>query len=86
MFLCPQETAYRVLRQLRRMELAGQRGPYLICTTESVSVSLQEMRLPLETADVFVIGEKGRHAERFEIKQLAANAALPKGAVQLTKR
>jgi len=84
-FLSAQETAHRALRQLRRMLLAGQRGPFLICAGPQAVQALCEMHIPDTTTPVYALGEQGKHADRFEIRQLDIAAKVPHGAVQLNK-
>jgi len=82
-FLSSEEVAFRALRQVRRMIVSGQRGPFLIRCTASVAASLADMFAPDSLHSVYAVGEAGRHAERFEINQLSDTAVLPKGAVLL---
>ena len=84
-FLSGEETARRALRQVMRMLLSGQRGPFLIRCAAGVFSALTEMTAP-QNADLYALGENSRHAERFEIEQLDIGAVLPKGALQLKKR
>ena len=84
-FLSAEETALRALRQVRRMSIAGQRGPFLIRCSMSAARILEDMQTECAHTPVVVIGENGKHADRFEIQQLDAAAQPLKGAVQLNK-
>ena len=84
-FLSGEEVARRALRQVRRMEIAGQRGPFLIRCAAQTASALQNLSAEKLHAPVYALAEGGRHAERFEIEQLDFSAALPKGAMQLRK-
>ena len=82
--LSAEEAALRALRQIRRMHIAGQRGPFLIkCSVPSAN-ALAQMQIECDTP-VFAMGENGKHAAWFDIQQLDVNAQMPKGAVQLKK-
>ena len=83
--LSAEESAFRVVRQLRRMILAKQRGPFLIRCSSHVASALQEMEVPDTDQPVYAVSEQGKNHERFEINQLDTHAVLPKGVIQLNK-
>ena len=83
--LSAEEAAFRALRQISRMMLAGQRGPYLIRCTAQTAAVLGELTAPNDAQDIFVLGEKGRGAERFEINQMDITALPPDGALRMKK-
>ena len=81
--IAPEETARRALRQVRRMQLAGQRGPFLIRCAQQAAQALLDMRVCFMDADVYILAASGKHAERFEIEQLGTGVPLPKEARKL---
>lgn len=80
--LSGEEVAHRALRQVRRMVLAGQRGPFIIRCGASVAQALTSMSA-LEGAQVYVSVSHGRHAEKFDIDQIGAGMPLPGDAKAL---
>lgn len=80
-----EEIAGRVLRQLRRMQLAGQAGPFLVKCAPSCADVLSHCDAP-DNADIYVIGQRGHHLETFQIEQPGRAATLPDGAKALPKR
>ncbi len=81
--LSAEETARRALRQVRRMQLAGHRGPYVIRCAPPVAQALSGMRIPDPSSTVYVLAVPGRHAEKFDIEQIGAGVPLPKEAAAL---
>jgi len=79
------EVAQRALRQVRRMYIAGQRGPFLIRTASGVAQLLETMPFPESDCMVYVQAIPGKHAERFDIEQLGKSASLPKDAALLKR-
>lgn len=79
----PEETARRSLRQVRRMLLAGQRGPFVIRCAQQAAQTLLDMHVSFMGADVYILAVSGKHAERFEIEQLGTGVPLPKEARKL---
>ena len=78
--LSGEEVARRALRQVRRMVLSGQRGPFVIRCAPAAAKALEGMH----TDDwVFVMAAANRHAERFDIEQIGAGIPLPREAVAL---
>lgn len=77
--LAPQEVAQRALRQVRRLALAGQRGPFVIRCAPGTAQALEDCVSPLDDVPVYVLAI-GRHAERFEIEQLSTTDLPPVGA------
>lgn len=73
------ETGYRALRQIRRMMLSGQRGPFVIRCTASTASFLKECRLD-SGVPAYVLVTPSKHAERFEIEQISESSVPPKGA------
>lgn len=82
-FLSAEEVAFRVLRQIRRMIISGQRGPFLIRCASPVAGMLTDMRTIDERHTVYVLSESSKHFEHFEINQMDDSAVPPKGAVRL---
>ena len=76
------EVARRALRQVRRMIISGQRGPFLIRCAASAAQALACMKAP-EGYDVYVSAASGRHAEKYDIEQLGAGIGMPKDATAL---
>lgn len=83
--LTAEEIAFRIIRQLRRMVLAKQRGPFLIRCNAHALTALQEMMVPETDQPVYAFSEQGKNHEHFEINQIDTHAVLPKGAIQLNK-
>lgn len=80
--LSAQEVARRALRQVRRLIISGQRGPFVIRCGAGAAQALSVMKLP-EGYAVFALALSGRHAERFEIEQIGAGISVPRDAVAL---
>lgn len=78
--LSAEEVARRALRQVRRMALSGQRGPFLVRCAPAAAQALAAMRAQTQ---VYAVSAPGRHAERFEIEQIGAGMPLPKEAAAL---
>lgn len=82
--LSAEENAHRAHRQLRRMVLAGQRGPFVVRCAPPVALLLAQMRAP-DGVTVYVIGEKGRHPQHPEFAQMGEGESAPQGAVRLAE-
>ncbi len=82
--LSGEEVACRALRQVRRMILGGQRGPFVIRCGASCAQALLSMASP-EHADVYCCTTPGRHAEKYDIEQIGAGIPIPGGACPLKK-
>ncbi len=82
--LSNEENANRALRQVMRMILAGQRGPFVVRCAPPVAQILAGMPEP-KGVSVYAVGEKGRHPQHPEIAQTGEGEALPKGAVILAE-
>lgn len=82
--LSPDEVALRALRQVKRMLLAGHRGPFVIHCAPAAASAVLEHRT-IAGADIYAVPTASRHAERFEIEQIGESAPLSKGAVALKK-
>lgn len=82
--LSGEEVARRALRQVRRMILSGQRGPFVIRCSASAAQALASMSSP-EHAEVYSCVSSGRHAEKYDIEQIGAGMPLPGGACALKK-
>ena len=76
------EVARRALRQVRRMIISGQRGPFLVRCAAAAAQSLAGMKSP-EGCMVYVCAAPGRHAEKYDIEQLGAGNDAPKDAFLL---
>lgn len=72
-----EEVACRSLRQVRRMALSGQRGPFIIRCTAPAAQILAGMHAP-KHVQVFVSSLSGRHSEKYEIEQIGAGMPLPR--------
>jgi len=81
--LSAEETAHRALRQIRRLQLANQRGPFVIRCASAVVQALAGMKLSLSSPQVYVLAAAGKHAEKFDIEQIGAGISLPKEAYAL---
>lgn len=84
LLLAPHEVAQRALRQVKRMVLSGQRGPFIVRCAPSAAAELAQIRCDLD-ARVYALPTTSKHAERFEIEQISETEALPKGAVSVKK-
>ena len=80
--LSGEEVAQRALRQVRRMIISGQRGPFVIRCGASAAQALSCMSAP-NGAQVYVFAASGRHAEKYDIEQIGAGMPLPIGACAL---
>lgn len=78
-----EEVARRALRQVKRMQLSGQRGPFAIRCSSACAQALAVMRLPQGSARVYALPSGGKHAEKFDIEQIGAQTPLPKEAIAL---
>lgn len=82
--LSGEEAARRAIYAVRRMALAGQRGPFVVRCAPGVAGALTGMTSP-EGASVYALASAGRHVEKVDIDQIGAADAPPKGAVMLAK-
>lgn len=80
--LSGEEVARRALRQIRRMFLSGQRGPFLIRCGTSAAQALSAIPA-LEGIHVYFLASSGRHAEKYDIEQIGAGMTLPDGVCAL---
>lgn len=81
--LAGDEVARRALRQLRRMVLSGQRGPFVIRCAPGAAQALEGMSLRAGACEAYVLSIPGKHAEKFDIEQLGEGMPFPKGAAAL---
>jgi len=81
--LSAEEVAHRALRQVRRLRIAGQRGPFVIRCGQGAAQTLESMSFIESDCSVFVCAIPGKHAEKFDIEQLGEGMPVPKGAVEL---
>jgi len=79
--LSAQEIAMRAIRQVRRMVLSGQRGPFVIHCAPAAAKALADIGWKPFSESVYVQPAAGRHAERFEIRQYGEGMDLPCDAV-----
>lgn len=79
------EVARRALRQVRRMVISGQRGPFVIRCAASAAQALSMINAPCAHVDVYVVQTPSRHAEKFELEQIGSGAVQPSGAKLLDK-
>lgn len=84
--LSGEEVARRALRQVRRLLLSGQRGPFVVRCAPAAAQALSRMETPDEGTQVFALAVSGRHAERFDIEQTGAGTPVPKEAAALRSR
>lgn len=82
--ICAEEIACRALRQVKRMTLSGQRGPFVIRCSPQVAQALTGMHTEMEETSVYALSVNGKHAERFDIEQTGAGSTIPKEAVKLS--
>lgn len=80
----PDESARCALRDVRRMMLSGQRGPFLIHCGNAVYSMLVKQTILLN-APVYVIQSYPQRSERWDIEQLGDGKAPPLDAVLLTR-
>lgn len=78
-----EEIAMRAIRQVRRMVLSGQRGPFVIHCAPAASKALEGIGYRSSSEKVYVHAAAGRHSERFEIEQLGEGSSCPRDAVLL---
>lgn len=78
-----EETARRAIRQVRRMALSMQRGPFVIRCAPNCAQELAGLKLPLGCPQVYALAVSGKHAEKFDIEQIGAGIPLPKEACVL---
>jgi len=78
--ISPEEAAHRALRQIRRMALAAQRGPFVVRCAPSCAQALGGMKLPGDCPQVYALAVSGKHAEKFDIEQIGDGIPLPKEA------
>lgn len=78
--LSGEEVARRAVRQVRRMLLAGQRGPFVIRCSPSAAQALEAMPRLAPDAQIYAQASPGRHAERFEIEQIGTGIPIPREA------
>ncbi|MDO5299057.1 MAG: Rne/Rng family ribonuclease [Clostridia bacterium] len=83
--LAPGEVAMRALRQVRRMALGGQRGPFVVRCAPAAAQELAALPSGMD-APVYALGTAGRHVEKFDIEQIGADVPPPQGAKALDKR
>lgn len=84
--LSGEEVARRALRQARRMQLSGQRGPFVIRCAPSAAQALEAMQVPAEGAKLYALAVPGKHAERFDIEQIGEGVPVPREAKPLRMR
>ena len=84
--LSGEETARRALRQVRRMYLSGQRGPFVVRCAPSAAQALESMENPLKEMQVYALAVSGRHMERFDIEQTSEGVPIPREAKALETR
>lgn len=77
-----EETARRALRQVRRLLISGQRGPFIVRCASAATQSLAGMKAP-DDQTVYVCSVSGKHAEKYEIEQCGAGISIPKDAFAL---
>lgn len=82
--LSGEEVARRALRQVRRMLLSGQRGPFVIRCAPPAAQALEAM--PAEHAQIYALAVPGKHAEKFDIEQIGEGVPVPREARPLGMR
>lgn len=80
--LSGEEIARRALRQVRRMAISGQRGPFVVRCSPAAAQVLAGMKAP-EGEAVYALSVPGKHAEKYDIEQIGAGIAIPKDAIAL---
>ena len=80
--LSGEETARRALRQVRRLLISGQRGPFVVRCSSAAAQALVCMNAP-EEQTVYACAVQGKHAEKYEIEQCGNGIAIPKEAIAL---
>ena len=81
--LSEDEIARRALRQARRMALAGQRGPFVICLAEKAMKILQTLPQPENCPPIYALSVSG-YREKFSVMQ-PGEGEMPEQAVALQK-
>ena len=81
--LAPDEVARRAVRQVRRMAIAGQTGPFVVKLSNEAAKLLETMPQPENCPQVYVQASN-RHPERFEITQ-PGNEMIPEDATALQR-
>lgn len=81
--LCETEIARRAYRQARRMALAGQSGPFVVCLAEKAAQTLQTMQQPEDCPPIYALSVGG-YREKFSVMQ-PSEGELPEQAVPLQK-
>ena len=76
------EVARRAMRQVRRMMISGQRGPFIIRCSTSAAQVLSAISAP-KGAEVYACAANGRHAEKYDIEQIGMGMPLPSGTCAL---
>ena len=84
--LSGEEVARRALRQVRRLLLARQRGPFVIRCAPSAAQALESMTLPASDVQAYALAVPGRHAEKFDIEQPGQDSPIPREARPLKTR
>lgn len=84
--LSGEEVARRSLRQVRRLLLSGQRGPFVIRCAPSAAQALEAMPLPASDTRIYALAASGRHAEKFDIEQIGDGVPVPREAKALAMR
>ena len=80
--LSGEEVARRAMRQVRRMIISGQRGPFVIRCGSAAAQVLTAMPSP-ENTRVYCCACAGKHAEKYEIEQIGMGMPLPRGTCVL---
>lgn len=82
--LSGEEVARRALRQVRRMLLSGQRGPFVVRCAPNCAQAMGTMISP--EAQVYALASLGRHTDGFEIEQIGEGTPIPREAKPLNMR
>lgn len=82
--LSADEVARRAMRQISRMMISGQRGPFLIRCGASAAQAFSGISAP-EDEQIYISISHGKHAEKYDIEQIGAGMSLPSDAVALKK-
>lgn len=83
--LSGEEVARRAMRQVRRMVLSSQRGPFVVRCSPSAAQALIHMPVP-QDMQVYCCSSPGRHAEKYDIEQIGAGMTLPSDACALKEK
>ena len=78
------EIARRAYRQARRMALAGQRGPFIICLADKAAEVLKKMPQPEDCPPIYALSSGG-YREKFSVTQ-PGNDEIPEEASALQKK